>query len=311
MFRNIETKKRLLNGSIVVLLSAAVMTASLAGCSSGKKSSSEASPDEAAATEVVTRVVNGVYVDENGNIVTDPNGQAVSAPTEAGKTATTKAADSGNKQQSGSSSGNTGNSGSNGNSGNTNNGNNGGSGSNQQNNGSGGNSNNGGGNSGNVDNSSRKTTPSNAKSGNTQKKSQENASATNLTIGDRTYNVGDTVKCTFFLYVPVDMLNFQGKVEFDPALLKVKSAQLIAPASFGAMINTGLGDHVSFNGSDLSGYDFTDPGYEFLTVEYEVLGTGTIDPSVVFDVLTDLNDKAYAGNGGALTGGAKIWAVYE
>ena len=66
-----------------------------------------------------------------------------------------------------------------------------------------------------------------------------------------------------------------------------------------------------FNGSMLTGYDFTAPGYEYLVVEYEVIGTGTTEPAITFDVITDVNNASYTSDDGTLSNGAKIWAVYS
>ena len=67
-----------------------------------------------------------------------------------------------------------------------------------------------------------------------------------------------------------------------------------------------------FNGSNLSGYDYTAPGYEFIVVEYEVLKTGSTEPAITFEVVSDLSDKAYAdSSSGKLINGAKIMSVYS
>ena len=303
MFKNKETKKRFSKVALAALLAAAVISSSMAGCSGSKSSSSSSSnssSDEAPETEVVTRVVNGVYVDENGNIVTDPSGNPATVPATTANTAETKAAGSDNKQQS-SAANQGGSSQSSSGSGQA-------SGGNSQS-GNGGGQTSSGGNSGNS--GSRVQTPSNASQGNTTKKSKKDSSASGLTIGGKTYNVGDTVTCTYFLEAPETLVNFQGRIDFDSDLLSVSSAKLIEPASYGAMINSKLSDHISFNGSDLSGYDFTSPGYEFIVVEYKVKGKGTADPSIQFEVITSLNNKSYSDNSGILSNGAKIWAVYS
>ena len=75
------------------------------------------------------------------------------------------------------------------------------------------------------------------------------------------------------------MLNFQGELSFDSSMLKKTNSYLVAPATYSSIINNNLNDRVVFNGSDLSGYDFSSPGYEFLVVEYEVLKTGTTEPA--------------------------------
>ena len=119
------------------------------------------------------------------------------------------------------------------------------------------------------------------------------------------------MKCTYYLMVPNIMLNFQGRVVYDTAMLKKTNAYLVAPASYSAVINPGIDGRVVFNGSMLSGYDFTSPGYDFLVVEYEVLKTGATEPAITFEVITDTSDKTYSGGEGTLTNGAKIWSVYE
>ena len=119
------------------------------------------------------------------------------------------------------------------------------------------------------------------------------------------------MKCTYFLMVPNTMLNFQGRVVYDETMLKKTGAKLIEPANYSAIVNPNLDGRVVFNGSNLSGYDFTSPGYEFLEVEYEVLKTGSTEPAITFEVLTDTSDKAYANDDGTLGNGAKLRTVYE
>ena len=108
------------------------------------------------------------------------------------------------------------------------------------------------------------------------------------------------------------MLNYQGKIEFDSDMLKKTDAHLVEPANYGAMFNNTFDNRIVFNGSNLSGYDFSSPGYEFIVVEYEVLKTGTTEPAITFEVLSDIKDKAYAdSSSGKLINGAKIMAVYS
>ena len=303
---NKQTTKRVLNLTLVSVLAATIVSmGAMTGCNDDSDKKDSKGESVVTETQVVTKEVNGVYVDENGSIVTEPDTTAA---------ADTKKQSSESKNQSSKSegdkqSGDSDNGGSNesGNSGNN-------SGSSKQSSKSGNSGNSGvpDYNSGStkVDNSSRRTTPSNAKSAGTKKEGKADSSAKNLTIGDKTYNVGDTVTCTYFLTVPKDMLNFQGTVSYDSSLLKQKNVYLIAPASYGSVINPNLDGRILFNGSMISGYDFTEPGYEFLVVEYEVLKNGTATPSVTFDVLTDTDNGTYV-SGGALTNGAKISAVYE
>ena len=294
------TKKNIFKSTLTALLAATMIAGAMAGCGSGS-TSSKAEVSAANETQVVTQVVNGVYVDENGQPITDANGDFIPA-SEAATTAgdkTSKAKDdkqssADNKQNS--KSGDTSKTQSSASS-KTNNTQNSGA---QQSAGS-----------GNSGSGERTKTPSGAKNSATKKSTKADDSAKELTIGGKSYKVGDKVTCTYFLTVPQPMLNFQGRVEYDNTMLKKTNAYLVAPASYSAMLNATLDNRVVFNGSDLSGYDFTEPGYEFLVVEYEVLKTGTTEPAITFEVITDTNDKAYAGANGVLSGGAKVMSVYS
>lgn len=294
------TTKKKLSGVLAALVAAALVSAvTLTGCGGGSDKDGS-TPDSATETQVVTEIVDGVYVDENGNAITDPSGNPIKATDAAGsKSSGSKSSKADGSKQGSSASGKTeskadtkteskaadqnsaptpiSNS------------------SKQT----------------SRSNADRKTTPADASGGNTKKQSQEDGSASELTIGGKSYKVGDKVTCTYYLNVPQTMLNFQGRVEYDKSMLKKTGAHLVEPATFGSLINPNLEGRVVFNGSDLSGYDFTDPGYEFLVVEYEVLKTGKTEPAITFEVLTDLSDKAYASDGGALSNGAKVYSVYS
>lgn len=303
-----SSKKHIINGTLAAIIAAAVLAAgAMAGCG-GKNESKSATPDTVVETQVVTEIVDGVYVDENGNAITDPSGnpiKATEATTKAKEDSKTSKSDSkqqssssgsassktDSKQQSSSSKAASDKSQS--------------SKSEQssaasQSSGS-----------SKTDSGSRKQTPSGASDTKTKQETKKDDSAKDLKIAGKSYKVGDKVTCTYYLTVPNQMLNFQGRVQYDTSMLKKTNAYLVAPASYNSLVNPKLDGRVVFNGSDLSGYDFKSPGYEFLVVEYEALKTGTTEPSITFEVLTDTNDKAYAGSDGALTNGAKVSEVYS
>ena len=299
-----SSKKHIINGAFAAIIAAAVLAAgAMAGC--GEKSESKsATPDTVVETQVVTEIVNGVYVDENGNAITDPSGNPIKATESATKAADSKTSKTESKQQSsssGSASSKTE--------------------SKQQSSSSGSASGKTESKSSSdksqssasskTDSGSRKPTPSGASDSKTKQETKKDDSAKELTISGKSYKVGDKVTCTYYLTVPNQMLNFQGRVQYDSSMLKKTNAYLVAPASYNSLLNPNLDGRVVFNGSDLSGYDFKDPGYEFLVVEYEVLKTGSTEPAITFEVLTDTGDKAYAGGNGALTNGAKVSAVYS
>lgn len=286
--------KKIFHASVIALLAATVITTStLTGCGSKDKDSSKNETSVITETTIVTEPVEGVYVDENGNIVSEPATGAKDDKTSSDKSKSTQ---QGSQASAGSNSSGSGSSSSSGNSGSA--------GALSQESIISGDT--------TEKNTNRKTTPSNAKKTTTAKQSTKpDSSAKDLTISGKKYSVGDKVVCTYYLDVPATMLNFQGRVEFDSSLLKLTGAHLVPPASYGSLMNTKKDGKVIFNGSDLQGYDFTDPGYDFLVVEYEVLKTGATEPSISFEVLTDTNDKSYEGSNGVLSNGASVWTVYS
>ena len=268
-----KTKNHIFKGVFAALTATALIAGVMTGC--GKSDSSSSGSGDTKETQVVTEVVSGILVDENGQPITDEKGNFISA-TEADKTDADKKQSSGSEQKSKTESGS------------------------QKSDTS------------SKSEGSRTKTPSGASAVSTTKKSSADTSAKTLKIGGKEYKVGDKVVCTYFLEVPQTMLNFQGELSFDSSMLKKTNSYLVAPATYSSIINNNLNDRVVFNGSDLSGYDFSSPGYEFLVVEYEVLKTGTTEPAFTFEVLTDVDDKPYAdASSGKLINGAKLMAVYS
>ena len=281
-----KTKNHIFKGVFAALTATALIAGVMTGC--GKSDSSSSGSGDTKETQVVTEVVSGILVDENGQPITDEKGNFISA-TEADKTDADKKQSSGSEQKSKTESGSQ--------KSDTSSKSQGGS---QKSDTS------------SKSDGSRTKTPSGAKTVSTTKKSSADTSAKALTIGGKEYKVGDKVVCTYFLEVPQTMLNFQGELSFDSSMLKKTNSYLVAPATYSSIINNNLNDRVVFNGSDLSGYDFSSPGYEFLVVEYEVLKTGTTEPAFTFEVLTDVDDKPYAdASSGKLINGAKLMAVYS
>ncbi len=272
MFSN---KKAFSAAILAALIAAAAL---FTGCGG---SGDNATPDEAAKetrvvteTQVVTRVVDGVYTDEQGNVIKDENGQPMTAP------AGTPDTDS-----KGSSAQNSGN----GNGGNTNSGgsasssaqNNGGNsanssadGSNNKNSGSSNSSSNSGGNSGNSGESEKKANPG----------------AASLSLGGKSFKVGDKVTCTYTLTCKKLMSNFQALINYDGKCLKATNAYLDGPAKSGSVINYELDSQIKFNGINLNGYNYTKPA-NFLVVEYEVIGGGSTAPEFVWQISTDTKDN--------------------
>lgn len=288
--------------SVLALTLAALiaMTAFLTGCGSSEESSSdEKETSIVTETQVVTRVVNGVYTDEDGNPIKDENGQPMTAPsgTPDTKTDAKEKSENGGAQNSaangGGNNGGAQNSAANGggnNSGAQNsaaaNGGNGGAQSSAAN----------GGNSGSAQSSAAdKSSKSDSKGGSS---GGGNAGSDTLSIGGKSYNVGDTVTCTYTLTCKKLMANFQAYIDYDGKFLKPTNAYLDGPAKSGSVINYELYDKqkIKFNGINLNGYNYT-KGANFLVVQYEVLAGGSSSPNFVWQISTDTKDNPLVVNG--------------
>lgn len=310
---NNSASKRSLRVSIVSLLAATILTSSvLSGCFWDSDDKGDTAQTEIITeTQVVTKVVNGVYTDEDGNVITENGEQSTSENTTDAPAATNKSSDAQNSSDNSggvsnnNTSTNTGNSGNSGNSNKPNKTSNASSSNKTSNSGSS-NKTDKPGNSGSSGQTSSQT-PQTTKP---PRKPVSSDSSKFLKVDGEKYNVGDTIYCTYFLYVPVDMLNFQGTLTYNGTYLKVKKANLIAPASYGGILNYNLDQKIKFNGTMLNGYNYTEPGDNFLYVEYEVLKAGTTSTNISFEVLNDIDNKSYA-SGGKLTNGATIKPIYE
>lgn len=290
MFRH----KKAVSAAILAALIAA--TALFTGC--GNKGDN-ATPDEAAKetrvvteTQVVTRVVDGVYTDEEGNVIKDEKGQPMTAPP--GTPDTNSKSGGTQNSGSGNSSGNGGSASSSAQSGGNSASSNAGGSNNQSSGNSNNSSNSGGGNSGN--------------SGNTDKK--PNPGAASLSLGGKTFKVGDKVTCTYTLTSKKLMSNFQALINYDGKCLKATNAYLDGPAKSGSVINYELDSQIKFNGINLNGYNYTKPA-NFLVVEYEVIGGGSAAPEFVWQISTDTNDKPLVTNGKADTSIITLNASYS
>lgn len=112
-------------------------------------------------------------------------------------------------------------------------------------------------------------------------------------IGDKSFNVGDTVVCTYRIKCVEELVNYQAYIQYDPKYLSVETARLSEKARGGGICNFKLKDQVRFNGSNISqGYDFT-KATDFITVTYKVKAGGTTSPKFVWEVATGMSDKPY------------------
>lgn len=262
-------------------------TALLAGC--GGNSESEASSENetkvVTETQVVTRVVDGVYTDENGNPIKDENGQPMTAPSGTPDTEVSGgAANNGGNSANNNANGSGGNGGAAANSGSASSS----AGENAANN------NNGSGSASSASQAEDKSSGSKAddKSGDSEKK----GSGT-LSVGGKTYNVGDKVTCTYTLTCKKLLSNFQAMVKYDNKYLKPTNAYLDGPAKAGSVINYELYEKglIKFNGINLNGYNYT-KGATFLVVEYDVVDGGSTSPEFIWEIASDTKDNALITN---------------
>ncbi len=142
----------------------------------------------------------------------------------------------------------------------------------------------------------QKTTQS-AKSETTAKSdsSESKNNSGTLTIGNKSFSVGDTITCTYELTTPEVLENFQGYVSYDSSYLSVEDAVLEGPAENGSYINfkVNVKDKIRFNGSSIkTGYDYKS-SKAFLTVTYKVKASGSTEPSFTFEEVTGMSQKSY------------------
>ena len=281
---SIKMKNKFSRISFVAVLAATIVTVGLmAGCGSGA-SSSEAETKVVTETQIVTKVVNGVLTDENGNPIKDAQGNTVTAPAGTPDTDKSSKTEKNESQASGSQS-SAAQSSANQSSGSQSSKSDSGSSDKQSSNSSG------------SDKSSSKSSETPAKS------------SGDLKIGNQYFNVGDTVTCTYSLTCPKDFINFQATLNYDSSKLKATNAKMQGEAAGGAVVNHKLDGKVKFNGIKLGGYDYSDGG-AFMTVTYEVVGKGEVSPSISWEVVTDMDMNPMISNG-QLDSSFKITDKYE
>lgn len=329
MKNNSSTSKFFFNVSLVALAATMALTASvMTGCGDNSGEVSKAT-EVVHETQVVTRVVDGAVVDENGYVLDEQGtttGETVpidkkdskqSGASNSNKNGNSSSKQSGNTQnkQSSQKSGSTQNKQSNQQSGGVS-GNNGSAGGSAQMNGSGSasksktnnNNNNNTNKNTNQNNNSNKQSGSN-KSNNNNNQNNNNSSSV-LKIDGKRFNKGDTVVCTYnVLNASEKLINFQGVVKYDGSYLKVKTARLENSAGNSGLLNYNLKQEIRFNGSNLNGFNYTKEK-PFLTVEYEVLKGGSTNPKLVWQVITGMSDKKYCTDNGTLTNGFKCTHTY-
>ena len=144
-----------------------------------------------------------------------------------------------------------------------------------------------------------KTTPQTSYSSSPESTVENNNSAT-LSIVGKTFNVGDTVKCTYSIRCDKILNSYQAYIVYDIKYLKATNAYLKSPAKNGGEVikesETSPGK-IDFYGFNNNGYDYTSGG-DFVVVEYEVLAGGNTLPELFWITVTDIDDNNLVLNGG-------------
>lgn len=282
---NNKKSKHLLTAMLASLIAISALTASvMSGCGEGSSETTETVA--VTGTSIVTSVIEETYyTDENGNVVSESD---ESGDSENSENQSSKNSNSGSESSSGNSS--SGNSGSSDNS-------------NSSSSSSGKNSSSSSSSNKNSNNSSSKSNNNSSNSSNSSSSnSSNNSSSKTLSIGGKKYSVGDTVTCTYQLTSPENIENFQGVIKYDSKYLKVKKAVTCGPAKSGSLINYNLDNQIKFNGINISnGYNYK-KAKDFITVTYEVVSTGSTNPTLTWDVVTGVSQKSYVKDGKAANG---------
>ncbi len=279
------TKKKRFNATFAAIIAASLAAVSLmAGCGAGSEDAKETRV--VSETQIVTRVVNGVFTDEDGNILKDADGQPITAPSGTPDSNAKEKSEKDDNKSSGSKTA---------------------AGSDEKDEKSeSGKSDEGGKSSDSYSDEGSKSSESKKTP---EKKDDDGDSSNNLKLGGKECEIGDTVICTYYVTCPTKFINFQATLNYDSDKLNVEDAELSGSASSGSVINYDLDGKVKFNGIKLNGYNYAKGG-AFLTVTYKVLDSGSTDPKITWEIVTDVSNNAMIVNGEPVSD-FQIEAKYE
>ena len=164
--------------------------------------------------------------------------------------------------------------------------------------------------SGKTNNNSNKNNNNSSSKSDSSKSDDSNSKS--LKIGGKTFNVGDTIVCTYNLTTPAVLENYQATIKYDSSKLTCKSAKMSVPAKYGAMLNIKIAGEISLSGVNIGdGYDYTNGG-AFMTVVYEVKGGGSTSPSYHWEVACRASDsKNLIDKKGKPASGFKLSSSYK
>lgn len=164
----------------------------------------------------------------------------------------------------------------------------------------------------NKNNNNNSNKNNNSSSSKSDSSKSDGSNSKSLKIGGKTFNVGDTIVCTYNLKTPAVLENYQATIKYDSSKLTCKSAKMSEPAKNGAMLNIKIAGEISISGVNIGdGYDYTNGG-AFMTVVYEVKGGGSTSPSYHWEVACRASDsKNLIDKKGKPASGFKLSASYK
>ena len=128
-------------------------------------------------------------------------------------------------------------------------------------------------------------------------------SSKELILDGNKYQIGDTVTCVYTLSAPEKLLNFQGEITYDSSKIKCVRAWLDGSAAYGGLLNYNhdLDGKIKFNGVNISGFNYNSEK-NFIIAVYEVTGAGEVNTGFDWQVVTGASGDNLVTDGKAVDG---------
>ncbi|MEE0675829.1 MAG: hypothetical protein UCN61_08215 [Ruminococcus sp.] len=127
-------------------------------------------------------------------------------------------------------------------------------------------------------------------------------SSKELILDGNKYQIGDTVTCVYTLSAPEKLQNFQGEISYDNSKINCVRAWLDGSAAYGGLLNYKLDGKIKFNGVNIgSGFKYNSEG-NFIIAVFEVTDSGKVDTSLDWQVVTGVSGDKLVTDGKAVDG---------
>lgn len=127
-------------------------------------------------------------------------------------------------------------------------------------------------------------------------------SSKELILDGNKYQIGDTVTCVYTLSAPEKLQNFQGEISYDNSKINCVRAWLDGSAAYGGLLNYKLDGKIKFNGVNIgSGFKYNSEG-NFIIAVFEVTDSGKVDTSLDWQVVTGVSGDNLVTDGKAVDG---------